>query len=102
MLHRVYATAAAGAAMIDGSPRRNSIMSTVSESLFSRQFTSADGHVHRFLIAPHGAAGWELREERDNRLVRRVCYTDWHRVERARTVIELQASTLRETGWVES
>jgi hypothetical protein len=26
--------------------------------------------------------GWEVMEERDNRVVRRVNYTDWHRVER--------------------
>lgn len=71
-------------------------------SMFSRQLTSTDGHIHRFMIAPLGAQGWELREERDDRVLRRVRYTDWHRVERARTVIELRVSSLRETGWVES
>jgi hypothetical protein len=33
--------------------------------------------------------GWDLREERDNRVVRHMNYTDWHRVERAIQVIEL-------------
>ena len=26
--------------------------------------------------------GWEVREERDNGVVRSATYTDWHRVER--------------------
>ncbi len=69
---------------------------------YTRQLVSQDGHVHRFLIAAHGVQGWELREEHDDRVVRRVRYTDWHRVERARTVIELHLSALRETGWTES
>lgn len=71
-------------------------------SIFSKQLTSADGHVLRYLIAPHGARGWEVLEEQDERVVRRVCYTDWHRVERARTVIDLRVSSLRSSGWVES
>ena len=27
--------------------------------------------------------GWEVREERNNEVVRSATYTDWHRVERA-------------------
>lgn len=27
--------------------------------------------------------GWEVKEERDNGVVHRAVYTDWHRVERA-------------------
>jgi hypothetical protein len=77
-------------------------MTQQSEAVLSRKLTSSDGHVHQFLIAPHCSRGWEVREEHDDKVVRRVCYTDWHRVELARTVIDLRVSSLRQTGWVES
>ena len=32
--------------------------------------------------------------------MRRVCYTDWHRVERAVLLISLQVSELEENGWL--
>jgi hypothetical protein len=39
---------------------------------------------NRRIIVTRGATqGWEVREERDDRVVRLVTYTDWHRVERA-------------------
>ena len=34
-------------------------------------------------------AGWEVREEQDDRVVRDIKYTDWHRVERAIQMFEL-------------
>jgi hypothetical protein len=46
--------------------------------------------------------GWEVFEEQDNTVVRRVRYDDWHRVERARAAFAVKAIALRETGWVES
>jgi len=33
--------------------------------------------------------GWDVLEVRDNEVVRRVTYTDWHRVERAVEVRQL-------------
>jgi hypothetical protein len=30
-----------------------------------------------------GREGWEVREEENDRVVRRMHFTDWHRVERA-------------------
>lgn len=77
-------------------------MSHPSGSIFSRQLTSDDGRILRYLIVPHGARGWEVREEQDDRIVRRVRYTDWQRVERARTVFDLRVSSLRGSGWIES
>lgn len=59
------------------------------------------GHTRRFVIARAGALGWEVREEEDSRIVRTAHYTDWHRVERARAIIDLQVSTLAGEGWVE-
>jgi hypothetical protein len=55
-------------------------------------------HVRRFTILPTGS-GWEVREEQDSRVVRRVDYTDWHRVERARRAFALEVMHLREQGW---
>lgn len=48
------------------------------------------GHTHRFTVT-RGEIGWDVREERDSRVVRRATYTDWHRVERALRVFEVAA-----------
>lgn len=72
-----------------------------SSSTFSSQLSQA-GHVQRFSIASRGERGWEVREERDGEVVRRVLMTDWHRVERARSVFTLKIDLLRSTGWIES
>jgi hypothetical protein len=61
-----------------------------------------EGHVHRFVISSHGPDGWEVREERDSTVVRQTCYTDWHRVERARAMMTLRATILRDSGWTEA
>ena len=42
-----------------------------------------------------GASGWEVRHEQDSRVVKRVRYDDWHRVERARMAFALEAETLK-------
>jgi hypothetical protein len=53
----------------------------------------------QFLITHGGADGWEVREEENSVLVRTVRYADWHRVERARMVIERRIATLCDAGW---
>ena len=63
---------------------------------------SNEGHVHRFVIGPASPNGWEVREEHDTEVIRAATYTDWHRVERARSVFSLRASLLREDGWVDA
>jgi hypothetical protein len=45
--------------------------------------------------------GWEVREERDSEVVKRVQYHDWHRVERARRSITIELAALRRKGWSE-
>ena len=45
--------------------------------------------------------GWEVREERDSEVVKRVHYQDWHRVERARRSITIELDALRRKGWSE-
>jgi hypothetical protein len=55
--------------------------------MLTREFANA-GHVDRFTVT-HGDAGWDVREERDDRIVRKTNYQDWHRVERAILAFEL-------------
>jgi hypothetical protein len=55
--------------------------------MLTREYTSA-GHVNRFTITK-GRTGWDIREERDDTVVKRANYRDWHRVERAIQVFEL-------------
>lgn len=45
--------------------------------------------------------GWEVREERDSQIVRKVLYQDWHRVERARRSISNELDVLQRQGWSE-
>ena len=45
--------------------------------------------------------GWEVREERDSKVVRKVHYQDWHRVERARRSISIELDVLQRQGWSE-
>ena len=59
-------------------------------------------HTRRFIIRNTDTSGWEVRDEKDSRIVKSVLYDDWHRVERAKATFALEASLLRESGWVES
>jgi hypothetical protein len=68
--------------------------------MYAKELTQA-GHVKRFSISEAGSGGWEVRVEQDSHVVRSVCYTDWHRVERARLMMTLQVSELEENGWRE-
>jgi hypothetical protein len=54
----------------------------------------------RYSIAATNA-GWEVREERDSKVVRQDHYRDWHRVERARRSIAMELDALRDKGWRE-
>jgi hypothetical protein len=69
--------------------------------MFAKELSQA-GHTKRFTISEAGREGWEVRVEQDSHVVRRVCYTDWHRVERAELIMSLQVSELEENGWRES
>jgi hypothetical protein len=46
-------------------------------------------------------SGWEVREERDSEVVRKVQLKDWHRVERARRSIAIELDDLQRQGWSE-
>jgi hypothetical protein len=58
--------------------------------LLIREYTH-EGHTDRVTIT-RSEAGWDVRQERDDTVVRRVNYTDWHRVERALQLFERVAS----------
>jgi hypothetical protein len=66
--------------------------------MFAKELTHA-GHTRRFIVVEAGSAGWEIREEQDSKVVRRVHYTDWHRVERALNAITRRVSELEKDGW---
>jgi hypothetical protein len=66
--------------------------------MYAFTLTKAD-HTRRFTITDAGDEGWEVRDEEDTRVVRRVLYTDWHRVERARMTFDQEASSLAAAGW---
>ena len=57
-------------------------------------------HTRRYSIRTT-ESGWEVREEQDQEILRRSCYQDWHRVERARLRFTLKLDVLREQGWRE-
>ena len=57
--------------------------------------------IRRFTITHLQTAGWDVREEVDSRVLRRVVYQDWHRVERASLAFSLEARSLIRRGWVE-
>ena len=60
---------------------------------------SHEGHQRRFILGEAPLGGWELRVEEDQAVVRRVRYTDWHRVERALGAVERLVSELEAGGW---
>ena len=68
--------------------------------MFARAFHN-NQHTKRFTIIQTDRF-WEVPEEQDSHVVRRVVYDDWHRVERARKAFARQAESLCEAGWVES
>ena len=67
---------------------------------FTKQLKNRQ-HTHRFSISTTDS-GWEVREERDSKVVKRTTYKDWHRVERARRSISIELDNLRREGWSEA
>ena len=67
--------------------------------LFSKELRFA-GHVRRFLINRLGREGWEVLEVQDRQVVKQVRYTDWHRVERALSLFNIEIGQLEREGWV--
>jgi hypothetical protein len=68
--------------------------------MYARTFRKAEQE-RRFSIVDAGAAGWEVTDEQDSRVVRRIVYDDWHRVERARMTFTHEGEKLKDEGWSE-
>jgi hypothetical protein len=69
------------------------------ERMFAKELTHG-GHTRRFTI-DESVEGWEVRVEQDSTVIRRVQYTDWHRVERALLGLVREVSDLEDGGWTE-
>ncbi len=59
--------------------------------MFSISLRRAD-HVRRYSIDPLESSGWEVKLEADCELTRHATYHDWHRVERALAVFQMEVS----------
>ena len=57
------------------------------------------GHVRRFSIKKLRESGWEVRDVQDERVLRQVCYNDWHRVERSLNIFNILIEDLESRGW---
>ncbi len=57
------------------------------------------GHVRKFSIKKQGESGWEVQDVQDERVLRQVYYTDWHRVERAVNMFNILIDDLESRGW---
>jgi hypothetical protein len=69
--------------------------------MYTRRFEKAT-HVRKFTISSKEIGGWEVSDEQDSQVIRRVSYHDWHRVERAKRAFAIEAAALQERGWSES
>jgi hypothetical protein len=69
--------------------------------MFAKQLCRA-GHTRKFSIEDLGTSGWEVRDEQDDRVLKAIRYTDWHRVERAMNMFNLQIDELESSGWTAS
>ena len=66
--------------------------------MFQLSLQRAD-HVRRYSITPVRPFGWEVKFEEDRELRRKTIYQDWHRVERAMALFELEVLQLKANGW---
>ena len=100
-LHNVYTTTPSDNGIDLGYPTicHNSDINQ-QRPMYARTLRKAEQE-RRFSIVDAGTAGWEVRHELDRRVVKRVLYDDWHRVERARMAIAQEAETLKDAGWNE-
>jgi len=66
--------------------------------MFEKELRQA-GHTRTFIITDRSAAGWEVRDVQDDQILKQAYYTDWHRVERALSMFNLQIDELESNGW---
>ena len=66
--------------------------------MFSISLRNAD-HIRHYSIGSHERSGWEVKLEEDRQVRRNDLYLDWHRVERAMALFELEVLQLTASGW---
>ena len=66
--------------------------------MFHLSLQCAD-HVRRYSISAATPCGWEVKLEEDKQVRRNDLYLDWHRVERAMALFELEVLQLTASGW---
>jgi hypothetical protein len=69
--------------------------------MYQRRFRRAS-QTREFTITHSQSAGWTVRDEQDDHVLRSVKYDDWHRVERATMAFASEARSLLDAGWVET
>jgi hypothetical protein len=70
--------------------------STLLDTTLLRADESRSFHI---LAVP--SAGWEATQMKDQHVVERKRYIDWHRVERARAAFAREIEKLQQGGWCE-
>jgi hypothetical protein len=68
--------------------------------IFSKRYRSQD-HTRAFVVDHARERGWEVWEEEDDAVVKRIRLHDWHRVECAIMRFSIQATRLQSDGWTE-
>ena len=66
--------------------------------MFAKELHQA-GHVRKFSITRLREFGWQVSDVQDERVLRQVYYTDWHRVERAVNMFNILIDDLESRGW---
>ena len=66
--------------------------------MFHLSLQCAD-HVRHYSITAANPFGWEVKLEEDRQVRRNDLYQDWHRVERAMALFELEVLQLTASGW---
>ena len=82
-VHEIYTPQAPKSGMY----RLTRTLALLRTTLLTAEYTH-EGHTDRVTIT-RSEAGWDVRQERDDTVVRRVNYSDWHRVERALQLFDL-------------
>ena len=79
---------------------RSKMASPITEAdlMFSISLRNA-ASTRRYSIAALTDAGWEVTLEREGELTHHVWYHDWHRVERALAMFNLEVLELTSRGW---
>ena len=69
--------------------------------LITRQLMNHGEHVHRFVVT-RDLEGWDVLEEEDTVVLKRVHRGRWQRVEADVQLFEMKVESLKDEGWIEN